>query len=196
MDQEASAALPQSEARANRPDRGEIARRPWNGRAGRGRRTHEGWRREARSNRGRNGRCTSSTSLGRKETLSPGLLLDSGLYEGEPETCRRSLRPFVRNFLYLALLLAVFKVYRIEERAFQGRAFQMLVTLALAALPVHYMAPFRWKKPLFVAISILGLFCVCGTQVAAIVLGLATVLIGICFLPIPWIAQGRAAWGP
>ena len=118
--------------------------------------------------------------------LNPGLLLDSGLYEGEPETCRRSWRPFVRNFLYLALLLAVFKVYRIEERAFQGRAFQMLVTLALAALPVHYMAPFRWKKPLFVAISILGLFCVCGAQVAAIVLGLATVLIGICFLPIPW----------
>ena len=56
---------------------------------------------------------------------------------------------FLRNFVYLALLLAVFKVYRIEERAFQGRAFQMLVTLALAALPVHYLAPFRWKKPCF-----------------------------------------------
>jgi alginate O-acetyltransferase complex protein AlgI len=121
----------------------------------------------------------------------PGLLPETGWYEGEPETCRRSLRPFLRNFIYLALLLAVFKVYRIEERAFQGRAFQMLVTLALVALPVHYMAPFRWKKPLFIAISILGLFCVCGAQVAAFVLGLATVLIGICFLPIAWI--GKAA---
>lgn len=94
----------------------------------------------------------------------PGLLPEEGLYDGEPETCRRSLRSFLRNFIYLALLLAVFKVYRIEERAFQGRAFQMLVTLALVALPVHYMAPFRWKKPLFVAISILGLFCVSGAD--------------------------------
>ena len=105
------------------------------------------------------------------------------------------------------LLLAVFKVYRIEERAFQGRAFQMLVTLALLALPVHYLAPFRWKKPLFVAVSMAGLFWVFGVQVAAIVLGFATVLIGICFLPDPldrprrrssarsprpWPARGRA----
>ena len=58
-------------------------------------------------------------------------LRSAGLYPGEPETCRRSLRLFLRNFIYLALLLAVFKVYRIEERAFQGRAFQTLVTLAL-----------------------------------------------------------------
>ena len=119
----------------------------------------------------------------------PGLLPEKGLYEGEPEACRRSLRPFLRNVIYLALLMAVFKVYRIEERAFQGRAFQTLVALALAALPLHYMAPFRWKKPLFVAISILGLFSVCGVQVAAIVIGLATVLIGICFLPIAWIGK-------
>ena len=63
---------------------------------------------------------------------------------------------------YLALLLAVFKVYRIEERAFQGRTFQMLVTLALLALPVHYLAPFRWKKPVFVAVSMAGLFWIFG----------------------------------
>ena len=125
----------------------------------------------------------------------PGLLPAEGLYDGEPETCRRSLRPFLRNFIYLALLLAVFKVYRIEERAFQGRAFQTLVTLALVALPVHYMAPFRWKKPLFVAISILGLFCVSSAQIAAIVLGLATVLIGICFLPISWIGRATLIGG-
>jgi len=53
----------------------------------------------------------------------------------------------LRNLAFLGLLLAVFKVYRIEERAFQGRAFQMLVTLTLVALPFHYLAPFRWKKP-------------------------------------------------
>jgi alginate O-acetyltransferase complex protein AlgI len=114
---------------------------------------------------------------------------DTGLYPGEPETCRRSLRPFVRNFLYLALLLAVFQVYRIEERPFQGRAFQMLVTLALAALPLHYLAPFRWKKPLFLAVSIGGLWWIFGTQVAAVVLGTSAILIGTCFLPIPWLMR-------
>ena len=47
----------------------------------------------------------------------------------------RTLRHFLPILAHLGLLLAVFKVYRIE-----GRAFQMLVTLALAALPVHYLA--------------------------------------------------------
>jgi hypothetical protein len=124
-----------------------------------------------------------------KTAQKPGLRPDSGLYPGEPETCRRRLRPFLRNFIYLALLLAVFKVYRIEERAFQGRAFQMLVTLALAALPLHYLAPFRFKKPLFVAVSIVALFWVFGTPVAVNVLACAAILIGICFLPIPWICR-------
>jgi alginate O-acetyltransferase complex protein AlgI len=125
-----------------------------------------------------------------KAARKTGLALDGGLYPDEPESCRRGLRPFLRNFIYLALLVAVFKVYRIEERAFQGRAFQMLATLALAALPLHYLAPFRWKKPLFVTVSIVGLFWVFGIQVAAIVLAAATILIGTCYLPIPWV--GRA----
>jgi alginate O-acetyltransferase complex protein AlgI len=119
----------------------------------------------------------------------PDRRMDSkaGLYAGEPETCRRSLRPFLRNFIYLALLLAVFKVYRIEERAFQGRAFQLLVTIAILALPIHYLAPFRWKKPIFLAASIVCLFWVFGSSVAATVLAIATILIGICFLRIAWI---------
>ena len=45
-----------------------------------------------------------------------------GLYRGEPENCRRSLRPFLRNLAFFGLLLIVFKIYRIEERAYQGRA--------------------------------------------------------------------------
>jgi alginate O-acetyltransferase complex protein AlgI len=116
---------------------------------------------------------------------------ERGLYPGEPESCRRSLRPFLRNLAFLGLLLLVFKIYRIEERAFQGRAFQNLATLAFLALPVHYLAPFRFKKPLFLAISIAGLFWVFGAVLAAIVLAFATVLIGVCFLPIRW--SGRAA---
>src|SRR5262245_6792561 len=117
---------------------------------------------------------------------------DRGLYNGEPEACRRQLRPFLRNLAYLALLVAVFKVYRIEERAFQGHAFQTIVSLALLALPLHYLAPFRWKKPLFVAVSIAGLFQIGGPYVSAIVLALSAALISICFLPISWAARAAA----
>ncbi len=113
----------------------------------------------------------------------------SGLYSGEPETCRRSLRPFLRNLVFLGLLLLVFKVYRIEERAYQGRSFQMLTTLAFLALPLHYLVPFRWKKNFFVGVSIVGLCWIFGIQVAAPVLICATILIGICLLPIRWIAR-------
>jgi alginate O-acetyltransferase complex protein AlgI len=112
-----------------------------------------------------------------------------GLYPGEPENCRRRLRPFLRNLAFLGLLLLVFKVYRIEERAYQGRAFQALATLAFLALPVHYLAPYRFKKPVFLAISIAGLFSVFGALIAGLVLAFAAVLIGVCFLPIRWSAR-------
>jgi hypothetical protein len=121
---------------------------------------------------------------------APVRWLHAGLFPGEPEACRRSLRAFVRNFVFLGLLLAVFKVYRIEERAFQGRAFQTLATIAFLALPLHYLAPFRWKKPLFIVVSMTGLFWVFGMTAAAYVLIVAAALIGICFLPITW--NGRA----
>jgi hypothetical protein len=84
----------------------------------------------------------------------------------------------------LGLLLAIFRRYQIE-----GRAFLAVATLACCTLPVHYLAPYRWKKPLFLAVSIAGLFWVFGAEVTAIVLGLAAVLIGICFLPLSWTAR-------
>jgi hypothetical protein len=90
---------------------------------------------------------------------------------------------------FLGLLLIVFKIYRIEERAYQGRAFQTLFTLAFLALPLHYLSPYRFKKPLFVAVSMAGLFWVFGGYLTAIVLALAAALIGVCFLPIRWSAR-------
>ena len=109
------------------------------------------------------------------------LPLRGGLYAGEPETCRRALREFLPVFAHLGLLLAVFKVYHIE-----GRAFQILVSLALAALPIHYLLPYRWKKPLFVAVSIAGLFSVFGAVAAGSILVLGTALIALCYLPAAW----------
>jgi hypothetical protein len=106
---------------------------------------------------------------------------ETGLYPGEPETCRRSAARFLPVLAHLGLLLAVFKVYRVE-----GRAFQLLVLTALAALPVHYLVPFRYKKPVFVAASIAGLALVFGMATAAYILAFASLLIGVCFLPVAW----------
>src|SRR6516162_7962835 len=76
-----------------------------------------------------------------------------GLYAGEPENCRRRAPEFLAVLRHLGLLLAVFHVYRVETPAFR-----ILATVAAIALPAHYLAPYRWKKPLFVAVSIAGLF--------------------------------------
>ena len=126
------------------------------------------------------------------DAQAPEQRRDWGLYPGEPEACRRQLLPFARSMTQLGLLLAVFEIYQIE-----GRAFLALATLVLFALPVHYLAPYRWKKALFAAVSMVGLFWVFGVEVASIVLGLSAILIGVCFLRISWAARaaGLAAAG-
>ncbi len=106
------------------------------------------------------------------------------LYAGEPENCRRRPREFAAILGGLVLLLAVLDAYRVETRDFR-----MVVLLATVALPVHYLAPFRWKKPLFVAISIVGLLLTLGPWISASVLGIAAVLLTITAAPIPWVAR-------
>jgi D-alanyl-lipoteichoic acid acyltransferase DltB (MBOAT superfamily) len=114
----------------------------------------------------------------------------TGLYPGEPETCRRDVRHFLPVLAHLALLLGVFRVFRIE-----GRAFQSIVLMALAALPVHYLLPYRWKRPLFLAVSVFGLGWVFGAETTSVVLALAAVLVGICYLPVGWTARAAAIAG-
>ncbi|WP_435008890.1 hypothetical protein P12x_000141 [Tundrisphaera lichenicola] len=104
-----------------------------------------------------------------------------GLYPGEPENCRRDLRAFLPIWGHLALILAVMKVYRVE-----GRALFLLTSIALAALPVHYLLTHKWKKPFFLAMSVVGLFVVFGIGPASAITALALALIGVCRLPIAW----------
>ncbi|HEY2158707.1 MAG TPA: hypothetical protein VGH33_23955 [Isosphaeraceae bacterium] len=107
-----------------------------------------------------------------------------GLYDGEPETCRRDLRRFVPILAHFGVMVLVFVVYRLEGRAFQG-----IAAATFLALPVHYALPYRWKRPFFVALSIGALIGVFGLAAGAIVLGASSLLIGACYLPIPWIAS-------
>ncbi len=113
-----------------------------------------------------------STAVARRHTL---------LYQGEPEVCRRDYRLFLPVLALLALMVALFRIYRIEFRPFQD-----LALITLAAFPVHYLTPYRWKKPLFVAVSIAALGWICGPATAVVVVALAAVLIGVCYLPIAW----------
>jgi alginate O-acetyltransferase complex protein AlgI len=104
--------------------------------------------------------------------------------EPEPETARRDLRKFLPIWGHLALLLAVIKVYHVE-----GRALLLLTEIALAALPVHYLLAYQWKKPFFLAVSVVGLFAVFGIMAGLVVTGLALAFIGVCRLPIAWWAR-------
>jgi alginate O-acetyltransferase complex protein AlgI len=102
----------------------------------------------------------------------------------EPEAARRDLRKFLPIWGQLALLLAVLKVYHVE-----GRALFLLTSIALAALPVHYLLAYRWKKPFFLAVSVVGLFVVFGIAAGLVVSGVALAFIGVCRLPIAWSAR-------
>jgi alginate O-acetyltransferase complex protein AlgI len=105
----------------------------------------------------------------------------AGLYAGEPETCRRRRLEFLSIMAQLGLLVAVFDAYRLETRSFR-----ILVLLAMAALPVHYLAPYRWKKPLFVAVSILGMLLVNGLSTSGGVLAVSAVLLVLAAAQLPW----------
>ena len=107
-----------------------------------------------------------------------------GLHPGEPATCRRDLKQFAAIWFHLALMLAIMKVYRIE-----GRGLFLLTSLAVGALPVHYLLAYRWKKPFFLAVSVAGLFGVFGTVAGLSVSALALGLIAVTRLPVAWVTR-------
>jgi hypothetical protein len=105
----------------------------------------------------------------------------AGLYAGESENCRRDCRAFLIVMVEFALILALFDAYRVETRAFR-----CLMLLAAASLPVHFVAHFRWKRPIFVAVSIIGMVVVNGPSISAVVLAVSAVLIGLAEAPFRW----------
>jgi D-alanyl-lipoteichoic acid acyltransferase DltB (MBOAT superfamily) len=107
-----------------------------------------------------------------------------GLYAGEPENCRRRPREFLAIMAQLGLMLAVFDAYRLE-----ARSFRFLVLLAAAALPFHYLAPYRWKKPLFLLVSIMGMVLVHGLSTSGGVLAVSAGLVLLAAAPLPWRIQ-------
>ncbi len=107
--------------------------------------------------------------------------LQHGLYPEEPENCRRRLRAFLPNLANFAAFVAVSHVYRLETPAFR-----IVAILTLAALPVHYLAPFRWKKPISVMVAIVGMAWIFGVSQCLWLLLFSSVFVGICAVPCAW----------
>ena len=116
-----------------------------------------------------------------------------GSIRASRKTAAAACGHFCAIWHFSGLLLIVFKVYRIEERAYQGASVSDPGHARFSGPARALPGPFRFKKPLFVAISMAGLFWVFGGYLAAIVLGFATVLIGVCFLPIRWSAAPESS---
>ena len=151
-----------------------------------------GLRARSRSSPSRNGRSTSSTC--RRPPLAaepvgraPERALSRRARELPPQPAAVSAQPRISG------PAAASSSRSIESRnaPIRAAAFQTLATLAFLALPVHYLAPSAsrsrssspYRSPVCSGSS--------AHFSAAIVLAFATVLIGVCFLPIRW--SGRAA---
>ena len=74
----------------------------------------------------------------------------------------------------LALLLAVFRLYRVEEPAFF-----VLAVVMFAGFAVSYWLPVAWKEPFFAALSVAGAFFVTEPVVVAAVVGTALIFFAI-----------------
>jgi len=106
----------------------------------------------------------------------------SGLATAIPSQTRvapssRSAR-FAMVSAQLALLLIVFRSYRIEEPAFF-----VLAVVMFAGFPLSYWAPDVWKERVFVGLSIAGAFFIAEPRVAGGILAFAIVIYGVVRLP-------------
>jgi hypothetical protein len=109
-----------------------------------------------------------------------------------------SLRHFGLLALPLALLLALFQVYRLEQPAFLT-----LAQIVFAAFAVSYWLPFRFKQDFLIATSVAGAYVLLGPAVASLLLASGLLMWGIVRsgLEFRWKVVallgifGLAAWG-
>jgi D-alanyl-lipoteichoic acid acyltransferase DltB (MBOAT superfamily) len=81
----------------------------------------------------------------------------------------------------LALLLAVFALYRVEEGGFLR-----LVALSFGAFAIHYWLPFAWKESWWIGVSAAGAALLLGPTVAGLVFAAGLVIYGVVAAPIAY----------
>ncbi len=104
-----------------------------------------------------------------------------GLLERRQANAGTDLARFGALALQLALLLAVFVVYRVDEGGFLRVA-----AISFGAFAVHYWLPFRWKEPWWIAASLAGAVVLVGPAVAGLVVALGLVVYGVVASPLAY----------
>ena len=79
----------------------------------------------------------------------------------------------------LAVVLAVFVVFRVDEGGFLRMA-----AATCGAFLVHYWLPFRWKEPWWIAASWGGAVVLLGPVVAGLIVGIGLAIFAVLALPI------------
>jgi alginate O-acetyltransferase complex protein AlgI len=108
-------------------------------------------------------------------TLSPAApALRSRAPEAQVERSTPDVRRFAMLALQLALLLALFKVYNVEQPAFFS-----LSCLVFGGFAVAYWLPFRYKDSFVILISLAGAYVLLSPVVASILIATGLVLFAI-----------------
>jgi D-alanyl-lipoteichoic acid acyltransferase DltB (MBOAT superfamily) len=89
------------------------------------------------------------------------------------------LMRFVSLMVQLGLLLAVFHLYSIEERAFEILSFMIVGGFA-----IHYWLPYEWKERFYIGWSLVGAFVMLPPSAAGLLILSGLLLFGIVALPI------------
>jgi alginate O-acetyltransferase complex protein AlgI len=79
----------------------------------------------------------------------------------------------------LALLLAVFYVYDLEEPVFG-----ILAALIVSGFAIHYWLPFQWKETFYIGWSLAGAFVLLTPATAALLIVSGLVLYGVVTVPV------------
>jgi D-alanyl-lipoteichoic acid acyltransferase DltB (MBOAT superfamily) len=114
-----------------------------------------------------------------------------------------SLAGFALIMVQLAGLMAVFRVFSLEERSFH-----ILAALSFSGFAVHYWLPFKFKEWFWIALSLGGAYVLIDPRSATALIAIGLVIYGIATAPMPFrlrvgmlvalgalLAYGRATLG-
>ncbi len=87
---------------------------------------------------------------------------------------------FIFIFLQLLLLLWVVKAFHIEENFNTSQ----LISLVIGGFVIHSFLPKQWRLPFFILISLVAIFIFFDPLEASILIGIISLLLGICLSPI------------
>ncbi|HVF62997.1 MAG TPA: hypothetical protein VNE58_03265 [Casimicrobiaceae bacterium] len=98
---------------------------------------------------------------------------------------RISLAAYLLVMVQLALLMLLFRQFQIESAAFLR-----LSLLAFAGFAVYAWLPLAWRPPFFLMLSLTAIVFVLGVTNGLWIIGLGLILIGICHVPLSFLARG------